>query len=223
MSTADGDPVAAPIREDGATFALTRVRSGRAPRLLALGALVAVGGFVGIGVLERAVDPGPAPAADVAIATPKSAVPATPPGHGREDPGQRFSNRPPPVGSTLPVSDVLQLDLRPAGSHLFVHGDVFSLSVTVVVVSIEDRDGHVADTRSVQVPGGSTAFRLGANNRFDTLFNVPDELMGEGLLVRASAYDARGRILAALQEPIVAPMLEPAAWTTLGLGPGGAH
>jgi hypothetical protein len=205
MSTSPAAEERDPRTPDGAVFAPTVVRRARGPRVLAGIVMTALGGLVAIGALDRGVTPEPN---SVAVA-PGDLV-ATP------VPSGRSASRPPPPGAvgspraqTGPATfeGLVQLDIRPAGSRLFVHGEVYSLKVEVVVLSIEDATGHVADTRSVRLQGGSTAFRLGANTRFDALFDVPDELMGEGLWVHADAYDTRGRIIEAQQQPIIAPVL----------------
>jgi hypothetical protein len=207
MSTSPATQDRDPRAPEGAVFAPTVVRGGRGQRTLAGIVVVALGGLVVIG----AVDHGAAPETNSVAAASEAAAPATP------LPSSPTSSRPAAAGPLASpgsqhgravVDGLVQLDIRPAGSRLFVHGDVYSLKVTVVVLSIEDAAGHVADERSVHLQGGSTAFRLGANTRFDALFDVPDELMGEGLWVRADAYDTKGRILEAQQQPVVAPVVD---------------
>lgn len=188
MSTSPAHENRDPLAPDGAVFAPTVVRKARGPRALAGIVVVALGALVAIGALDRGGTPEPN---GVAIAT--DVAPVTPAPSAQRGPAI--------------FDGLVQLDLRPAGSRLFVHGDVYSLNVVVVVLSIEDAAGHVADQRSVHLQGGSTAFRLGANTRFDALFDVPDELMGEGLWVHADAYDTRGRIVEAQQQLIIAPVL----------------
>jgi len=203
MSTSPAAEERDPRAPDGAVFAPTVVRRARGPRVLAGIVVAALGGLVAIGALDRGATPEPNSAAVA-----RGDVVATPVPSGRSasrPPGAVASPR--PETGTATFDGLVQLDVRPAGSRLFVHGDVYSLKVQVVVLSIEDATGHVADTRSVRLQGGSTAFRLGANTRFDALFEVPDELMGEGLWVHADAYDTRGRIIEAQQELIVAPVL----------------
>jgi hypothetical protein len=192
-------------REDGAVFAPARVRTTRGPRLLAACVAIALSGLVAIAALDRLTGPDQpssrATARDAAAAVPSSPVarasraPATP-----KERSQRFTNGPeiePRPGS----AQVLLLDLRPAGSHLFVHGDVFSLAIVRVSVALEDGGGSlVAARESVGIPGGSTAFRIGAVPRFDVQFSVPDEVMGEGMWVAVTAYNAAGRALATLRQ-----------------------
>jgi hypothetical protein len=178
---------------DGAVFAPTRIRPGKRPPVLLAGMAIAFGVIVVVGALDglggTSTNPderGAVVTAPVAVATrtPRPARTAQPPG-------------------LAPVLPILSLDPRPAGSHLFVHGEVFSLGVIVVTVSLEDAGGAVSETRSVKLQGGSTAFRLAPNARFDVRFDVPDELMGEGLWVRANAYDFRGRIIGSFRSPVV--------------------
>jgi hypothetical protein len=98
---------------------------------------------------------------------------------------------------------VLALDVRPAGSHLFIHGDVFSLAVARVRVALADSAGHVAATQSVEVPGGSRAFLLGAVPRFDVHFFLPDEVQADGFVVSATAVDSKGNRLTTVEQRIV--------------------
>lgn len=100
---------------------------------------------------------------------------------------------------------VLTVDLRPAGSHLFVHGEVFSLRVETVTVRLLDVEGHVAESRSLKIPGGSTSFRLGAVPRFDVHFAVPDEMLADGLVIEAHAIDERGEHVALVRAPVTSP------------------
>jgi hypothetical protein len=210
MSTSPADEDRDPGAPEGAVFAPSMVRQARGARALAGIVVVAVGALIAIGELDRVAGPEPA---SVAVTSADPAPTALAP---TALPSSRRSSRPPPLGSIAatgsqhgpPASDgLLQLDVRPAGSRLFVHGDVYSLEVKIVVLSIEDAAGHVADVRSVRLQGGSTAFQLGPNPRFDAMFDVPDELMGEGLWVQANAYDPQGRIIEAQLQPVVAPVL----------------
>jgi hypothetical protein len=61
----------------------------------------------------------------------------------------------------------------------------------------------VAATRSVEVPGGSTAFLIGAVPRFDVHFFLPDEVQADGFVVSATALDAKGRRLSTVEQRIV--------------------
>src|SRR5689334_2186461 len=151
-------------RDDGATFAPAQVRSSRAPRILASVVVVAVGAMVAVGALNRDPDagsvavtpPSEAPAATLRAQTARSSRPPPRPTAG-----------PPASGGGSTSRQIFALDVRPAGSHLFIHGDVFSLEVARVRVKLEDAAGHVAATRAVDLPGGSTAFLIGAVPRFD--------------------------------------------------------
>src|SRR6185503_18505178 len=97
---------------------------------------------------------------------------------------------------------VLRVDLRPAGSHLFVHGDIYTLAIVRVTVSLEDQAGSAISRKSVDIPGGSTAFQLGAVPRFDVHFVLPDELMGDGVWVSTTAFNRDGRELASFRQSL---------------------
>ena len=180
-----------------AVFAPVRVGSRRSPRLLVAGAAVVVAAIVGAGVVDRlapaedrtSLDPLPSQAAVAeATATPRPPRPTSGPiivSGGRGEP-----------------RDVLRVDLRPAGSHLFVHGDVFTLAIVRVTVSLEDEGGTSISRRSVDIPGGSTAFQLGAVPRFDVHFVLPDELMGDGVWVSTTAFNRDGRELASFRQSL---------------------
>lgn len=190
----DDQPVPS-ASEDIAVFAPTRVRGARRSRILASIVVVALGGLVAVGALDRQADPNgtSAIAASLAPAATLRAQTAR-------------SSRPPPRASLgthgQAVDAVLRIDVRPAGSHLFIHGDVFSLDVARVSVTVEDSAGHVAATKAVEVPGGSTAFRLGAVPRFDIHFFLPDEVQADGFVVSATALDSAGHKLATLAESV---------------------
>jgi hypothetical protein len=180
---------------DGAVFEPAPIRPGKGPPILLAGMAIAFGALVVMGALEGLDGTSAVPAdRDAAVTAPVAVATRTPrPARTAQPPGP------------APALPILALEPRPAGSHLFVHGDVFSLGVIVVTVSLEDVDGAVTATRSVRLQGGSTAFRLAPNARFDVRFDVPDELMGEGLWVRANAYDARGRIIGSFRVPVRRP------------------
>src|SRR5262245_47521474 len=158
----DDRPTSA-AREDGAVFAPTRVRSSRRQQVLASIVIVAVAALVAVGVLDRQPEHGdiavaPVPAAPSATLPTKTARATRPP---------RPSNGLPGIVTGQPGDQIFAFDVRPAGSHLFIHGDVFSLAVSRVRVTLEDAAGHVAARRAVDLPGGSTAFLIGAVPRFD--------------------------------------------------------
>jgi hypothetical protein len=186
-------------RENDAVFAPARVSGSRSGRILAALAIVAIGSLIALDALDRE------PAGEVAVAPASRAPAATPRAQTVR------SSRPPPRASTPHPGDGTEsttgpdfdLDVRPAGSHLFIHGDVFSLAVSRVRVSLEDSAGHVAATRSVDVPGGSTAFLIGAVPRFDVHFFLPDEVQADGFVVSATALDAKGRRLSTVEQRIL--------------------
>src|SRR6185437_12960750 len=186
-------------REEGAVFVPTRVRGARGARILASVAIVAVGAVIALGALD-----GPAESSDVAVAPASQAPSATLGARTAESshPRPRASAPAHPGTHDAALDAVFAFDVRPAGSHLFIHGDVFSLAVTHVRVTLEDAAGHVAERVSVEVPGGSRAFLLGAVPRFDVHFFLPDEVQADGYVVAATALDAKGHRLATLEQRV---------------------
>jgi hypothetical protein len=183
--------------EGGAIFAPVRVRATRRPRIRALLVIVAVGGLVAIGALDRgAAAPGTATVAD---GTNRAAASVPTPAPHSTQPRPRASAQVPvTVDAPGDGARFVDLDVRPAGGDLFIHGDVFSLDVARVTVTLEDSAGNVAATRSVDIPGGSTAFRIGSVPRFDVHFTLADEVQAHGFMVSATAIDSAGRRLTTL-------------------------
>lgn len=168
-------------RTESAEFAPRPIarRRGGVPVAVGLWALV-IGGLVAIGSFDRLTGGSPAPAvAPGSVAPLDEAVVAVDPGPQRP----RRTDGP----------DLLRLDVRRDGRHLFVHGTVLSENVVSIVMSLQDATGRAAKWATVSLPGGSTAFRLGAENRFDTYIRIPDELVGQPTWIQASAYTAIGR------------------------------
>jgi hypothetical protein len=178
---------------EGAVFEPVPLRAtGRPPILLAV-LLAVIGGAVALGMAGRPSEsPAPAPLQGAAAAAPSPlAVKKAP-----------AARTPRPRGSPPSAAvKLLQLDLRPDERHLFVHGDVFSLDAFIVVVSLEDR-GTVTASRTVSMPGGSTAFLTGANPRFDVLFDLPPDAAPGSIWIRANTYDSHGDLVASVREPM---------------------
>ena len=176
---------------DGAVFAPTRVETSQGHRILASIVLLALAGLIGIGALDRAAAPD---FASIAIASqgpiptrssPAASIPASVPFRKLVGPAQYF-----------------ELDIRPAGSDLFIHGDVFSIAVSRVTVRLQDSAGNVAATRSVDVPGGSTAFRIGAVPRFDVHFVYRGVSDAGRFVISVTAFDAGGHRLSISVLPV---------------------
>ena len=167
-------------RRDGAVFDPRRVRRGAGAPVLTAAAVAGIALLAGLLYLVREdLDP--------------STAFLPPPG-------------PQAVVTAAPASlepELLVIDLRPAGSNLFVHGDVFSASVVLVVVSLRDPNGRTVTMEAVDIPTGSTAFRTEPNDRFTVRFQLPDEVMGEGLWIVANAYDRRGFPIARTLTPVI--------------------
>lgn len=88
---------------------------------------------------------------------------------------------------------LIGLDVRPDGRHLFVHAEVFSARIVWVEVSILDAAGALVDRRSVQVPGGSTTFRIGGADAVDMRFDRPRS--AGGMTVEAKGSDDAGDVV----------------------------
>jgi hypothetical protein len=182
--------------EDGAIFAPVRVRGTRRPRIRAFLVIVAVGALITIGALDRgAAAPGTATVAD---GTNRAAASVPPAPHATQPRPRASAQVPGTVDAPGDGARFVDLDVRPAGGDLFIHGDVLSLDVARVTVTLEDSAGNVAATRSVDIPGGSTAFRIGSVPRFDVHFTLADEVQAHGFMVSATAIDSAGRRLTTL-------------------------
>jgi hypothetical protein len=165
---------------DDAVFAPRSVRgTGGRPPILVAGLLVALAGLVALGLYRPADD-----LARDGVAIAPDTAPTL-----RAEPVMSPRLREPLTEPSSGASALIKLEVRPDGGHLFVHGEVFSNRIRVVVVSLRDAGGGAADIRTVTMPGGSTAFRIGSVDRFDVLFDR-SESMTEGFTVQASGYDA---------------------------------
>lgn len=187
----------APDRDDaaeGAVFVPARLRAGGRPPILPGAVLLGMIAAVAVGVAGRSSGTTPIVRSEVALGS----TPASPswevPGTTRPEARPRASARGRPV-------ELLRLDLVRHEPHLFVHGDVFSLDAFIVVVSLEE-GGRVTATRTVDMPGGSTAFLTGANPRFDVRFDLPAGAAAGRIWVRANTYDSHGDLVASMREPL---------------------
>jgi hypothetical protein len=112
-----------------------------------------------------------------------------------------------PLRTSRPAIDdpgpaLLQVEARANGRYVFVNGDVFSMAAFKVVISLEAGD-TVTATRTVNLPGGSTAFLTGANPRFQVQFEASAEPGAPW--ISATAYDAAGEVVAALHQAVLSP------------------
>lgn len=106
------------------------------------------------------------------------------------------STRKAPFGSA-PIA----FHARVLGRQLYVNGDVFTLQADSVVVSVGDLQGRTFQRRTLDLPGGSTAFRLGPNDRFDVAFGL-EGWTAEVAWVTATAYDRAGSPLATVRQSL---------------------
>jgi hypothetical protein len=183
-------------------FATVQVAGARRSWLPAATLLVAVVALIGSAILAAA--PGRTDQPDAALVAPPSEPVAT----VVETASPRGTSRP-ATGGAAPA--LLQVEARPNGRYVFVNGDVFSMAAFRVEISLEAGD-TVAATRSVNLPGGSTAFLTGANPRFQVQFDVPAEV--GALWITATAYDLGGDIVASLHQPVLSRIVALASSVT---------
>ncbi|HET9852562.1 MAG TPA: hypothetical protein VFP56_08680 [Candidatus Limnocylindrales bacterium] len=172
---------------DEAVFAPARLPRRRVP-VAAVGIGLAIAALAVVGSLDRLRE------------TPRT---AEKPASSRMIDVPAVREVPPPAFVPVPVSAPL-LDLAASTSEgrVFVHGDVFTRDAVVVIVSIADAAEDVLDVRSVDMPGGSTAFRLGPNERFLEAFEVEGWPATQVAWVMANAYDKFGMIIASAREAL---------------------
>ncbi|HEX3266329.1 MAG TPA: hypothetical protein VHR16_11735 [Candidatus Limnocylindrales bacterium] len=185
---------------DAAVFAMERVPRARGLKPVAFVVLAIAGLAVG-GALARGQQTEQAVA--LANAAPATGVPSP----GPDTPLQALSGGrnwgafkngddralPPPL---------LSLDAQATGGLVFVHGDVFTRGALYVVVRIADAANGTLDIRALNMPGGSTAFRTGPNDRFSIAFRLIDPLSKQPAWVSADAYDHNGAIIATARAAI---------------------
>lgn len=168
-------------RTESAEFAPRPIarRRGGVPVAVGLWALV-IGGLVAVGSLDKLVGDSPTPAVGQGSSTTVDAAAVA---------LDLASQRP----RRTDGPDLLSLDVRRDGSHLFVHGTVLSENVVSIVMSVQDATSRAVKWATLSLPGGSTAFRLGAQTRFDAYIRIPEELVGQPTWIQANAYTAIGR------------------------------
>ncbi len=174
-------------RFDEAVFATARLaRSGRPVAGIVIAAVV--GGLALVGVVgggDAATTSAARVARPVFIASDEDSTPEAPFGS-------------PPIA----------FHARVLGRQLYVNGDVFTLQADIVVVSVGDLQGRTFQRRALDLPGGSTAFRLGPNDRFDVAFEL-EGWTAEVAWVTATAYDRAGSPLATVRQSLAIPTGSP--------------
>jgi hypothetical protein len=183
------------LRADEAVFEAVRVPRGGRP-VAAFLITAVVGGLAVVGVLggakvATAGEPGWSRAtAARSVITTASERAAT-----REAPWRSHPGTGEPSEARL-----LAIDARIADGLLTLHGDVFTPLADVVVIAVGDVAGRSTEVRSIDLPGGSTAFRLGANDRFDVSFDV--DASADVVWVDATAYDEVGNRLDTVRQSL---------------------
>ncbi|HXG26186.1 MAG TPA: hypothetical protein VNL94_04940 [Candidatus Binatia bacterium] len=165
---------------DAAVFAVARVGGGSGRRASTYGIVL---GLVMAAVLGLAVFDGSLPAG-----RPEAAANRTAP-----EP-ERASQA--PVTPNPVIASKLEITSRALAGYVIVHGDVLTYDAEIVVVSIRDRQNRILGVQTVDMPKGSTAFRTGANDRFQIAFDLGDQPVATVAYVVANAYDRTGRQIA---------------------------
>jgi hypothetical protein len=174
---------------DEAVFAPARIARRRTPILgLAVAAAIGIAGFALVGALDGAGDAAtgdekPPATRLIDVAAPREVPPSLP-------------------GQVAASGRLLDLRATASGDTVLVHGDVFTLDAAVIVVSIADAADEVLEVRSVDMPGGSTAFRIGANDRFLEAFEIEGWPAARAASVTADAYDSLGLIIASARTSV---------------------
>ena len=115
----------------------------------------------------------------------------------------------PPPAMSNPRS--LAIQTRAWGPYVYVQGDVFSGDTELVVVSIWNVDEQVIQVRAISMPGGSTAFRTGGNDRFQLAFEVAGTAAREVAYVVANAYNRVGLPIGSARQGLN-PAVDPGWW-----------
>ena len=187
------------IRPDEAVFDMAPLRQAKQSYgLVAAGALaIGIVGIAVVGGIGRQVPP--------PVVAQVADVPAVLDVPGVRTSSQRLFEGPfGPLDGRTGVTPgrtgrpLLTIDAQRSDGLVFVHGDVFTRRAVnvVVVLTVADGRNRTITVQSVGIPGGSTAFRLGANERFDTTFHLPASPTMQPTTVSASAYDDAGAVIA---------------------------
>ena len=190
-------------REEDAVFAPARVATRGRPLALVAGVMLAIGGLIAAGALGK---DGPGVPGNAGVDSPGAAAddlgPVAQPALAMASRAPRRVPGLPRPGDDTALPALVRLDLNPNGSHLFVHADVFSLERITVVVSLEQL-GRIGPTRTVRMPGGSSALLTSANPQFDVLFELSRNATAD-VWIHADAYAANGDRLGSLRQPVSA-------------------
>ena len=180
---------------DGAVFAPRSVRASGGIRswLVAIAGFAVVGGLVMSGLLSPASLAPDLPSRASALA----AVPATPAATAEDERSARTSGEP-LTGPGAVVASTVRADVQADGRYVFVHGEVYSSRVVEVVVALQNRAGRTKDARRVHLPAGSTAFRIGAVDRFEVQFERPTSRIDASVTIEIVCYDETGEPIATI-------------------------
>ena len=184
-----GQAGAAPL-PDEAVFAPVRLIRPRRPARAGVAIALAVGGLAALGW------PDGAPHTTSADRVDRAAFAVADADAEREAPWRTHPGTGEPFAEPL-----LAFRAEVSGRRLFVNGDVFTRQADVVLVIVGERQGGKLELRPIELPGGSTAFRLGANDRFSVTFEL-DDWTSEVLWIIATAYDDGGHPLGSVRQSL---------------------
>jgi hypothetical protein len=196
---------------NAAVFAVERVGRARPP-VVVFALVLVVAGLAVAGALEGTSR---APVAPAAVALDVPSPTARPVSkrflEGPDAPVARSDQ----LAGRGPRASLLQLDAQVVRNLVLVHGDVLTRDAVVVVVAVGDARSRSIEIRAVELPSGSTAFRIGANDRFDLAFELEETNSMPAAWVTASAYDRAGAVIATARTRVLAFVIEaPAAYRT---------
>lgn len=181
---------------DEAVFVLARVggTGGRRPLTTGIALSAVMGVLVGAAWLGGSgASPAPAAAAAPEVMPDVAAARAAAAARSRRAPIDDPRN-------------VLVLHGRAWGGYVIVHGDVLTTDAKVVLVSVRDEMDIIVGARTIDMANGSTAFRLGASDRFQLAFDLDDFAVSRAVYVEARAFDRLGRQIAADRQSIDPPV-----------------
>ena len=199
------------IQPDQAVFTVASLQ--RPKRSVPVGVVVALAiGIVAVAIVGAL---GRQPPAPIAAEVPRPPVVTAPPVRSTSE---RLAEGPfgPLDGRTgvrpgRAVGPLLTVGAERDGQLLFVHGDVFTRQAVAVQVLVTVADGRnrTLVMQSVDLPGGSTAFRLAPNDRYDLAVELPDAPSMQATTISASALDGVGSVIATARTELGALGTEP--------------
>lgn len=195
-------------RDEGAAF--SGAVGGSRPPFAALGLVLIVGAMVAVAALGAGGD-----------GTAAAALATAPAGEAAADALDHVTaaDQPlatPPVSIPYRPTPVLRIDAASSDDLLFVHGEVHSAGAVTIRLTVRDGEGARIGSRELSLPSGSTAFRLGAADRFDAMFELAPGTLPASGWITAIALDASGAWVATERVPLPSPREASLRWLEAG-------